>query len=69
MTSGPICDIHMLTIERKSRFGENKEVLNVPHGYKMISHQLPFGYLIFRKGTVVSLTQSKTKWNKISRQS
>lgn len=49
--SGPICDVDLLRIERKSRFGESKEVLNVPHSFKLLSHQLPFGYLIYRKGT------------------
>jgi hypothetical protein len=40
----------MLPVERKSRFGEAKEVINVPSGYKLISHQLPYAYLVYRKG-------------------
>lgn len=46
----PIYDVDIIAIERKNRFGENKEILNVPHFYKLVSYQLPFGYLIFRKG-------------------
>jgi hypothetical protein len=56
LLSGPVYDIDLLNFERKSsRNGESKEILNIPHGYKLISHQLPFGYLIFRKGSPVDM--------------
>lgn len=53
--SEPLTDIDILITERR-RTGEEKEVLVLPSGYKIVSNNpIPHSYLIYKRSTLSSI--------------
>jgi len=45
----PLGDVDVINMERKSLFGHDKDVLNVPNGYKVVSNPIFQSFLIYKR--------------------
>ena len=52
-------DIDVINTERKSLFGHDKEVLNVPNGYKVLSNPIFQSFLIYKRSKLFIKTSEK----------
>ena len=45
----PLGDIEVLSMEKKNHLGHDKEVVNLPNGYKILSNPILHNYLIYKR--------------------
>lgn len=49
----PLGDVDVINMERKSLFGHDKDVLNVPNGYKVVSNPIFQSFLIYKRSNEI----------------